>query len=280
MIVPGIPFELAPVTVVVGHYGTGKTNLSMNLALDAAAAGIQTVLVDLDIVNPYFRSSDYTDLLEAQGVKMVAPVLARSSLDTPSLSAAVGGAIEWAQRRADGFGFPTADASGEGTAAGAAPERLVILDVGGDDVGATALGRFSEMILREPYEMLYVVNKYRNLTQDAASAVEIIREIQDQSGLVVSAVANNSHLRQCTEASTILEAFDFGGEVADLLSVPLVLTTYPRVLLSEATAVNAFNRPDAADGVSSATTGDVNSLATLENAYPVTIHVKTPWELE
>lgn len=276
MRVPGVPFELSPITVVVGHYGTGKTNLSMNLALDAAAAGIQTVLVDLDIVNPYFRSSDYTDLLQERGVRMVAPVLARSSLDTPSLSAEVGGAIEWAQGRVDGFGFPSADSLCEKT--GAAPERLAILDVGGDDVGATALGRFSDMILREPYEMVYVVNKYRNLTQDAASAVEILQEIQEKSGLEVSAVANNSHLRQCTETSTILDAFSFGGEVAELLGVPLVCTTFPRALLEDATAVNAFNRPDAADGVSCASTGDVNSLATLENAYPVTIHVKTPWE--
>ena len=87
------PFEvssLAPVVVVVGHYGVGKTNFALNLALDAAAAGRAVTLADMDVVNPYFRSSEYAAVLDAAGVRLVAPVFAGAgtSLDVPSLTGA------------------------------------------------------------------------------------------------------------------------------------------------------------------------------------------------
>ena len=69
-----LPFPLAPVTVVTGHYGVGKTNFALNLALDAAAAGRRATLADMDVVNPYFRSNEYRDLLEGAGVRLIAPV--------------------------------------------------------------------------------------------------------------------------------------------------------------------------------------------------------------
>ena len=91
-----LPFALAPVTVVVGHYGVGKTNFALNLALDAAAAGYEVTLADMDVVNPYFRSSEYASLLEEAGVRLIAPVFggAGTSLDVPSLTGAVVPAIE------------------------------------------------------------------------------------------------------------------------------------------------------------------------------------------
>ena len=100
------------VTVVCGHYGTGKTNLSINLALDCAGAGDDVTLIDMDIVNPYFRSADYTDMLTEAGVRVIGPNFANSNLDTPSLPGSIRVAIEDGER--------------------------VIIDVGGDDAGATA----------------------------------------------------------------------------------------------------------------------------------------------
>ncbi len=116
------PFPLAPITVIVGHYGVGKTNFSISLALDAVAQGWEVTLVDLDVVNPYFRSSDYRELLEEAGVRVVSPVFAGTTLDSPSLSGAVYTAIEDAIRQGTG------------------ERKRVIVDAGGDDVGATALG--------------------------------------------------------------------------------------------------------------------------------------------
>ena len=103
---------LAPVTIVTGHYGTGKTNFSLNLALNAKSAGQDVTVMDVDIVNPYFRSSDYTQMLESEGIRVVAPVMAQSMLDTPSLPAAMDVAIKVAS-----------------------PERPLIIDMGGDDEG-------------------------------------------------------------------------------------------------------------------------------------------------
>ena len=105
-------FPLPPVTVVAGHYGAGKTNFSINLALDAAARGYDVVLADLDVVNPYFRSSDYRGLLEERGVRVIAPVMAGTTLDSPSISGQVSTAIDEAQREWD---QDPASARGAGT---------------------------------------------------------------------------------------------------------------------------------------------------------------------
>lgn len=228
----GVP-PIAPLTVVTGHYGTGKTNLSINLALDALATYPSVTLVDLDVVNPYFRSSDYAAMLEARGVHVVAPTFAGTTLDVPSLSPAVSGALE---------------------SAGA-----VIVDAGGDDVGATALGRFSRQIKATDYAMLYVINRYRNLTTTPREAAVLLGEIESASHLRATAVANNSHLKAETTAETILESLPFARETAALLGLPLAFTTVPVAL------AGAFS-------------GDPGAATYVENAYPVETHVRTPWE--
>ena len=189
-----LPFDLAPVTVVVGHYGAGKTTFALNLALDAAAAGCAVTLADMDVVNPYFRSSEYAELLEGRGVRLIAPVFARAgtSLDVPSLTGEVVPAIQAAyawQRASDGGERP------------AAPRPVVIVDAGGDDVGATALARFAAALAAGPGEVLYVANAYRNLTRKAAEAVAVLREIEARASVPVAAVVGNSHLQgETTEA--------------------------------------------------------------------------------
>ena len=139
------------VTVVCGHYGTGKTNLSINLALDCARHGEDVTLVDLDVVNPYFRSADYADVLTENGVRVVGPNFANTNLDTPSLPAAVSNVIAEGSR--------------------------VIVDVGGDDAGATALGVYSRALAGAEPDVIYVINRYRSQTTHADEAVQILREI-------------------------------------------------------------------------------------------------------
>jgi hypothetical protein len=220
-------------TVVTGHYGCGKTNLSVNLALDLAARDGAATLVDLDIVNPYFRSSDYAVEIAAHGVNVISPTFAGTTLDTPSLSGAVAGAFE--------------------------VDHPVIFDVGGDDAGATALGRYAEEITAIDHDLLYVVNAYRNLTTTPQEAAEVLREIESVCGLKATGVVNNSHLRDETTADTILAALPYGHECAALLGIPLVCTTVPKYL------ADAF----------SDTPGEASFV---EKAYPVLIHVRTPWE--
>lgn len=238
MIPASLAEALAPVTLVVGHYGVGKTNFTLNLALDLARSGMAVKLVDLDVVNPYFRSSEYRALLADAGVDLIAPTMANTSVDLPSLSAGVDGAFEWAR-------------SEQG--------RIVLVDVGGDDAGATALGRYSAKVSAGAYAMFYVVNHYRNLTRKAIEALEILDEIQIKSGLRATAVVNNSHLKHDTTLQTILDARAFGQEAADLLQVPMVALTRPILPV------------DGLDADDSQTTGD-------SAEYPVQILVTTPWE--
>jgi CO dehydrogenase nickel-insertion accessory protein CooC1 len=140
------------VTVVCGHYGVGKTNLSINLALDCAEQGQRVTLIDMDVVNPYFRSSDYSDVLTARGVRVLGPNFANSNLDTPSLPAAIGDAISEGEK--------------------------VIVDVGGDDAGATALGVYRKHLGEADPDVLYVVNRYRSQTTVPEEAVQILSEIE------------------------------------------------------------------------------------------------------
>ena len=227
------PHDIARFTVVTGHYGSGKTNLSINLALDLAAFYDEVMLVDLDIVNPYFRSSDYTSMLAERGVRVISPTFAGTTLDTPSLSGAVSAA------------FDTTGA--------------VIFDVGGDDVGATALGRYAKEIASIDHEMLYVINHYRNLTAEPAEAAALLAEIESACHLKATGVVNNSHLRDETTAQTVLHSLGFARDTAALLGLPLRFTTIPERLAAELS-------------------GMAGAAGFVENAYPITIHVRTPWE--
>ena len=238
------PSENAPdikrFTVVNGHYGCGKTNLSINLALDLTARYSQVTLVDLDVVNPYFRSSDYTAMLERHGVCVIAPTFAGTTLDTPVLSPAIASAFE-----SDG---------------------AVILDVGGDDAGATALGRYSKDIAPLDYDLLYVINRYRSLTTTPEEAAALLAEIEGAAHLKATGVVNNSHRRSETTADTVRDSLEFARETARLLGLPLRFTTVPVALASELSASGA------------AGDGGQDSASFIENAYPVQIHVRTPWE--
>lgn len=220
-------------TIVTGHYGTGKTNFALNLALDLAREGERVTLVDLDLVNPYFRSSDYLELLEQRGVRVLGPTFARTTLDTPSLPAEISSVF-------DDPGY-------------------VIVDAGGDDVGATALGRFSRDISALDYEMLYVINEYRNLTATPAEAAALLRDIEAASHLRATGIVNNSHLKAETTRETIIGSVEFADQTAQLLDLPLVATTAPK-------------------GLAGTFSEDPASADFVRNLYPVSTWVRTPWE--
>ncbi len=213
------------VTVVCGHYGVGKTNLSINLALDCADAGHRVTLIDMDVVNPYFRSSDYSDVLTSRGVRVLGPNFANSNLDTPSLPAAIGDAIREGEK--------------------------VIVDVGGDDAGATALGVYRRHLGEADPDVLYVVNGYRSQTTVPEEAVQILSEIENAAHIKADAIVNNSHLQGFTTLQTVLDSVPFAERVSELTGLPIRFTSVPAGL---------------------------DPLNKIQNMYPVRVYVKAPWE--
>lgn len=229
---------IAPVTVVCGHYGAGKTNFSVNLACDLADAGRRVTLIDLDIVNPYFRATEQRSLLEDRGVKLVAPVFAErgTSLDVPSLTGAI---------------IPAIDAASD--------DGLVIIDAGGDDVGATALGRFSERIAANGHSVLYVANRFRNLVQDPQDALVNMAEIQAASRLDITAIVDNAHLKHLTDIDTLNKGYEYACELAELTALPIACVTMPSALYADKDQLDAV-------------------LFDKSIAYPIRMHVRNPWE--
>ena len=194
-------------TVVFGHYGCGKTNLALNLALEAAQEGGQVTVVDMDIVNPYFRSSEYGELLESRGIRLIAPVFAGTTLDTPTLPPEI---------------YSIFEGGGQ-----------VFLDVGGDDAGITALGGLHEQMEEAGYEMLYVINRYRVLSQKPEEAAALLREIESASRLKATGLVNNSHLGVETKLSTVLDSLPYAEETHRLTGLPLLYSTVPDFALEK-----------------------------------------------
>ena len=196
--------DLGKFLVICGHYGSGKTNFTLNLAREFARLGEAVTVVDMDIVNPYFRSSDYTGLLETEGIKVIAPSYAGSTLDVPALSPEIYSVFDSEQGR-------------------------VIFDVGGDDSGAVALGRFAPQLRESGYQMLYVINRYRSLIQDPEDAAALLRDICAASRLSPAALINNSHLGNTTTAQTVLDSVPYAEEVSRIAEElrPILSNYYP-----------------------------------------------------
>lgn len=190
------------VTLFCGHYGSGKSNLAVNYALRLRENGLPAALADIDIVNPYFRSADSKKELEAAGVQVISLPFANSNVDLPSLPQEVYGLV---QRR----------------------DVYAVLDVGGDDRGALALGRYVPYILEEGnFANLFVVNFYRPLTQTASAALEVLREIEQAACLPFTGIVNNSNLgRETTEADVERTAILL-RELSALTGLPAVFTSY------------------------------------------------------
>ncbi len=215
------------ITLICGHYGCGKTNFALNMAVNAAKNGEKITLVDLDIVNPYFRTADYRDELEKLGVNVIAQNLEGTTLDAPALTAQMFSIFEESMGR-------------------------VIVDVGGDDAGATALGRFSKQLETSGYDMLCVVNKFRKFISSPEEAAQLLGEIEAACRLKATGIVNNSHLGAQTTAQDIISSVDYAKNTAELLDLPLVYTTAPKAVAQQLE-------------------GEV------ENLYPVDVLVRLPW---
>lgn len=197
------------VLLLCGHYGSGKTNIAVNLAQEIKKEYPTVALADLDIVNPYFRSKDSAAELEAAGIRLICSNYANSNVDIPALPPDLYALTDDKQMRA-------------------------VIDVGGDDRGALVLGRLAPAILAEDdYEMLMVINCYRPLTRDAASTVEVMREIEYAGGIRFTALVNNSNLGVETTKEDVLASLRYAEQVAAMSGLPVVMTTVDERLQNE-----------------------------------------------
>ncbi len=193
-------------TLFCGHYGSGKTNIAVNYALHLRQGGEAVTVADLDIVNPYFRTKDSRAELERAGIRLICSDYANTNLDIPALPPELYAITDDRSHR-------------------------VVLDIGGDDRGALVLGRITPAILAEnSYEMLLVINRYRPLTPDAASTVEVMREIEQAGGIRFTGLVNNSNLGEDTRPDTVLGSLSYAEEISDATGLPVVMTTVKRNL--------------------------------------------------
>ena len=191
-----------PITVICGHYGTGKTNVAVNIALkekNMLAEGEKLILLDMDIVNPYFRSSDNAQMLKSEGIDVIVPQYAGTNVDVPSILPDIARIF--------------------------LPENFSVLDVGGDDSGATVLAVYKERIMEKGYRFFYVINESRPFISTPGSALGMLRDIEASSGLKACGIINNTSMGEETTVDIIRDSFDYCEKVCEISGLPLVATT-------------------------------------------------------
>lgn len=187
------------IIIIAGHYGSGKTNIAVNLAEAVAADGKRVCIVDLDIVNPYFRSADNVKELSTLGVRTIIPEFANTNVDIPSLPK-------------EYYSIFITD-------------EYSIVDVGGDADGAVALSADYDKYQKSGYIMYYVFNCYRPMTATPESALELLRQIENTSHLTFSGIINNSNLGTETTAALVEASFGKADRLSEISGLPVVATT-------------------------------------------------------
>ena len=215
------------IKIITGHYGSGKTTFAVNLAINEKKNGENVTIVDLDIVNPFFRTADNQKMLEDLGIKVIVPLFSNSNLETLALSAEVQSV------------FHTQD--------------TVIIDVGGDDDGATALGRYNEMIKKQGYIMYCTASCYRPMTQNIEDSAEVIRDIEAASRLKIDYLVNTSSLGEETDKNIILDSIDYIDSLCKATKIPLAYNVVKSDIIKD------FSESE---------------LKKMKNIYPVEIYTK------
>lgn len=187
-------------TLFAGHYGSGKTNIALNYARWLKRQGLPVTIADLDIVNPYFRTKDSEAALAEEGIRLIVSEFANSNVDLPSMPKEAYGLVN-------------------------DPTVCGVLDIGGDDRGALALGRYTPAIKAEgEYEMLFVVNKARPLTRTVADTLEVMHEIEEACDLPFTAIVNNTNLGLQTTAEDVLASVSYANALSEATGLPIKMT--------------------------------------------------------
>jgi len=184
------------IRIICGHYGSGKTEFAVNYSLALKESQDKVAIADMDVVNPYFRSREKAEILRKQGIKVIYSSIEGTSLDIPAVSGEVGTLIvgnEW----------------------------NLVLDVGGDNVGARALARHSKDIRPDDYDMFFVINAYRPETQNAADVISHLQAIEETTGIKVTGLINNTHMMRNTTLEDVLFGQKISEEVSKKLNLPI-----------------------------------------------------------
>ncbi len=217
------------ITLFAGHYGSGKTNIAVNYALKLKENFDRVSIADLDIVNPYFRTKDSTDMLASKGIHLISSEFANTNVDVPALPGEAYSILDNKDIRA-------------------------VIDVGGDDRGALALGRYTPAILNENnYEMLFVINRFRPLTRTVESILEVMNEIEAAAGMKFTGIANNSNLGDETTAQDVIDSLAFAQEVAKAANLEIRMNVIKEDIFD-----------DLRDKIN--------------NLFPIKLYVKQSWE--
>ncbi len=201
--------KMKRITIFSGHYGSGKTNLAVSYAQYQRKMGYDVSIADLDIVNPYFRTKDSEKILEENGIELISLPFANTSVDLPSLPSQAYGLFD-------------------------RKDRQVIIDLGGDDRGALALGRFVPRLREENnFEFVFTVNFYRPLTTTVDEALEVFREIEYASKLKFTKIVNNSNIGGQTTAEDVLKTVKMCEELAEKTGVEYSFTSVDERLYDE-----------------------------------------------
>lgn len=187
------------INIFTGHFGSGKTEVAVNYALKLAESNYKTAIVDFDIINPFFRTADAKAELEKNNIKVVLPMYANTNVDVPAIPAETYSLFQ-------------------------NKEYKVVLDVGGDDLGAKAVSRFKEEIISDDYEMYFVINTKRIMTDTPDKIIEMIALVEDGANIKVTKLVNNSNLLEETTPEVLLAGNDIISEVSKRLGIPIGIT--------------------------------------------------------
>ncbi len=196
------------ITCITGHFGSGKTEFAINYALALKELNLDVLIIDFDIVNPYFRTKDAQDFLKSKGIDVISPEFANLNIESPSLPPEVYSAF--------------ADKS-----------KYVVFDVGGDEDGATALGFYHDYFKKEDYDMFFVLNERRLLTQNVADAEIIYNEIKQASRLNPTAIIDNTHLMQYTDSEVISNGIKLAENFASKVGLPIAYVTAAKTVYDD-----------------------------------------------
>ncbi len=185
------------IKILVGHYGSGKTEIALNMARSIRRKGHKTTLIDLDIVNPFFRSAEQGAWLRENDIRLLAPTFALTAVDIPALPAQILSVFQ-----------PDAGHA--------------IFDVGGDDTGALALGRYNRYFQQSGYELMYAVNIFRPRSGSVQEIADMMRRVSLSSRLMPTGLINNSNLGGLTDEKTIREGHELLLAVSREMNVPLL----------------------------------------------------------
>lgn len=217
---------MSNINIIVGHYGSGKTEFSINLAVKTHS----DVLVDLDIVNPYIRSADARGELAPLGIDVIASEYVNTNVDVPALPAEIYSVF---------YG-----------------NKKSVFDVGGDEDGSIALGRYHDKFDKCGYEMLMVYNANRPLTETADDIIEYMALIQEAASLKITGLVNNTHIMEYTTPEIVLNGQKLGEEVAERTGIPVKYISGLESILNQLPAQYD------------------------ELKFPIKTYMKKPWEMQ